>query len=238
MTTLAQQTKTRLHKAFRDTLAQWPQVKAQEMQRLDKAGQEGNLFAIKEIITRYPQEALNWQDPESGLSPLHWAAIGRRGDIAAWLLEQGADMTLQDKQGLTAMHYAAHAIDAEALNLLLAAGADIEARNEKGETPLMFAVERSKPDNIRILVMAGANIHAQDHHGETPYTLGHRSSNRDIADAMDWAIAEHQKNKAAEEKAAKAQKAADLAQTVQAMTQGTTNAVTIKKPLRLKPNRG
>lgn len=234
MTTLAQQTKTRLHKAFRDSLAQLPLVKAQEMQRLDKAGQEGNFFAIKDIITRYPQEAIHWQDTESGLSALHWSAIGRRGDITTWLLEQGPDLELQDSQGFTALHYAAHAIDTESLHLLLSAGARIEVRNQKGETPLMFAVKRIKPDNVRVLVMAGANIHAQCENGETPYTLSHSLANSTVADAMDGAIAELQKNKTDSEKAAKAQKAADLAQTMQAMTQGTTSPVTIKKPLRLK----
>lgn len=234
MTVFAQQTKTRLQKAFKDTLAQWPRVKAQEMKRLDKAGQEGNLFAIKEIITRYPNEAIHWQEPESGLSALHWAAIGRRGDIVAWLLEQGADMSPQDKQGLTALHYAAQAIDIDALNQLLAAGAAIETRNDRGETPLMFAAERNKPDNIRLLVMAGADIHAQNNNGDTPHKLCHRSPDRAAADAMDWAIAERQKIKTAAEKAVKAQEAAYLAQALQVMTQGTTQAVTIKKPLRLK----
>lgn len=206
---------------------------------MDQAAQEGNLFVIKEIIARYPNDAVNWQDPEgSGLSPLHFAAIGRRGDIVEYLLSQGADTTLQDRDGLTALHYAAQAIDTDALDKLLAVGADIEARNNKGETPLMFAVERNKPDNVRILVLAGANIHAANNNGETPVGLAQKYPQSDNADAINWAVGEINKQKTAAEKAAKAQKAADIAHAVQTMTNGTTGAVAIKKPLRLKPNRG
>jgi hypothetical protein len=227
-----------LKKAFRDTLAQWPQVKTQERKRMDKAAQEGNLFVMKEIIARYPNEAVNWQDPDgSGLSPLHFAAIGRRGDIVEWLLTQGADTTLQDKTGLTALHYAAQAIDTDALDKLLAVGADKEVRNNKGETPLMFAVERNKPDNVRILVLAGANIHAANNEGETPVSLANKYPQLHNANAINWAVSIINKQKAAAEKAAKAQKAADIAHAVQTMTNGTAATVAIKKPLRLKPNR-
>lgn len=238
--TTALQTKAAngLKKAFRNTLAALPQVKAQERKRMDKAAQEGNLFVMKEIIARYPNDAVNWQDPEgSGLSPLHFAAIGRRGDIVEYLLAQGADNTLRDNQGLTALHYAAQAIDTDALDKLLAAGADIEVKNHKGETPLMFAVERNKPDNARILVLAGADIHAANNNGETPLSLARKYPQPDIADAINWAMGEISKQKAAAEKAAKAQKAADIAHAVQTMTIGTVATVAIKKPLRLKPNR-
>lgn len=228
-----------LKKAFRDTLASLPHVKMQERKRMDKAAQEGNLFVIKEIITRYPNDAVNWQDPEgSGLSPLHFAAIGRRGDIVEYLLTQGADTTLQDRDGLTALHYAAQAIDTDALNKLIDVGADKEVKNNKGETPLMFAVARNKPDNVRILVLAGANIHAANNEGETPVSLANKYPQSDNADAINWAVDEINKQKAAAEKAAKAQKAADIAHAVQTMTNGTTGSVAIKKPLRLKPNRG
>lgn len=227
-----------LKKAFRDALARSPKVKAQERKRLDKAAQEGNLFVMKEIIARYPNEAVNWQDPEgSGLSPLHFAAIGRRGDIVEWLLTQGADTTLQDKTGLTALHYAAQAIDTDALDKLLAVGADKEVKNNKGETPLMFAVERNKPDNVRILVLAGANIHAANNNGDTPISLARKYPQPDIAHVIDGAVGEINKQKTAAEKAAKAQKAADIAHAVQTMTNGTAATVAIKKPLRLKPNR-
>jgi len=227
-----------LKKAFRDTLAAWPQVKTQERKRMDKAAQEGNLFVMKEIISRYPNDAVNWQDPEgSGLSPLHFAAIGRRGDIAEYLLSQGADTALQDREGLTALHYAAQAIDTDALDKLLAANADKEVKNSKGETPLMFAVERNKPDNVRRLVLAGANIHAANNDGETPIGLAKKYPQPDVADAIHWAVGEINRQRAAAEKAAKAQKAADIAHAVQTMTNGTAATVAIKKPLRLKPNR-
>jgi len=228
-----------LKKAFRDALAAWPQVRAQERKRMDQAAQEGNLFVMKEIIARYPNDAVNWQDPDgSGLTPLHFAAIGRRGDIVEYLLAAGADTQPQDRDGLTALHYAAQAIDTDALDKLLAVGADMEVKNNKGETPLMFAVERNKPDNARFLVLAGANIHAANNAGETPLGLARKYPQPDIADAIAWAAAEIAKQKAAAEKAVKAQQAADIAHAVQTMTNGTTGAVAIKKPLRLKPDRG
>ena len=46
--TTALQTKAAdgLKKAFRNTLAGWPQVKTQERKRMDQAAQEGNLFVM------------------------------------------------------------------------------------------------------------------------------------------------------------------------------------------------
>jgi len=228
-----------LKKAFRDTLAALPQIKAQERKRMDKAAQEGNLFVMKEIIARYPNDAVNWQDPAgSGLTPLHFAAIGRRGDIVDYLLSQGADTTLQDNQGLTALHYAAQAVDTDALRKLLAVGADMEVRNDRGETPLMFAVERNKPDNVRILVLAGADIHAANNNGDTPLSLARKyPPPNEIADIIRGATDELEQQKRAAEKEARAQKAAEIAHAVQTMTNGTAARVAVKKPLRLKPNR-
>lgn len=222
-----------LRRAFDTAAANWPTVKAKAKARLDIAAVEGNLYAMKEIIALYPGEALNWQDAAQ-LTPLHWAAIGKRGNIVNWLLEQGASLELQDKQGLTALHYAAQASEPEATEQLIAAKAQLETRNNKGETPLMFAVERNKPWNARLLVLAGADVHAANNNGETPLSLARKYPDAEMRDTLEAALQERAKTIADAEKALRAKQAALIAEAAQTMVNGTSTPMQIKKPIRFK----
>jgi len=222
-----------LRRAFDTAAANWPAVKAKAKARLDIAAVEGNLYVMKEIISLYPGEALNWQDA-ANLTPLHWAAIGRRGDIVGWLLEQGASLEPQDKQGLTPLHYAAQACEPEATEQLIAAKAQLETRNNKGETPLMFAVERNKPWNARLLVLAGADVHAANNNGDTPLSLARKYPEPELRETIEAAMQERADTIAAAEKAARAKQAALIAEAAQTMVEGTNASLQIRKPIRFK----
>ena len=74
-------------------------------------------------------------DPETGVTPLAWAALAGRPEAAGWLLQNGAAVDGRTKDGGTPLHAAAFLGRAEVARLLLRHGADPGARNNNGDTP-------------------------------------------------------------------------------------------------------
>lgn len=109
--------------------------------------------------------------------------------LAAWLVEQGADINAGDKYKRTPLHHRSASWKG-GVDALLDLGADIEARDYQGQTPLHAAANSHKPDAIRALVRRGAQVVAVDQRGQTPLKLALvTASNIDIVTTA--AIAEH-----------------------------------------------
>ncbi len=75
------------------------------------------------------------------VQPLHSAAAGRCGPVAAVLLVAGADANVQQHGGWTPLHSAAAHGDVALAELLLAFGADPSVGNEEGRLPRQLAEE-------------------------------------------------------------------------------------------------
>ena len=71
-----------------------------------------------------------------GLSPLHMASGHGRYDVAALLLDSGADLERSADDGNTPLHMAAGGLRTSCVRLLLDRGARVEARNAAAESPL------------------------------------------------------------------------------------------------------
>ncbi len=67
----------------------------------------------------------------SGTSDAAWYG---QVDVAALLLDRGADVESKTKDALTALHYAARYGHLDVATLLLDRGADIESRTDAGKT--------------------------------------------------------------------------------------------------------
>jgi ankyrin repeat protein len=79
-----------------------------------------------------------------------------------FLLERGADMSIQDKDGDTALHHLATKGNLPLLTLLLQHrqlqhSHKIDIRNDKGETPLLCAVQAGNEEAVDQLIQAGAD---------------------------------------------------------------------------------
>jgi ankyrin repeat protein len=95
---------------------------------------------------------------------LHWAAENGLTEIAALLIEQGADADETDHFGNTALHLALAYPDL--LELLLENGADVNAKNALGNTPLHLAVKDRAA--VETLLAAGADVNARNGLDKTP----------------------------------------------------------------------
>lgn len=104
-----------------------------------------------------------------GRTGLHEASETGQLAVAKFLLENGADLSLQDPQGFTAMHWASWHGNIEMMDLLLEHGAPLEIKQNYGGTVLDTMVwsrkERNYPEVdypavIRKLLEHGADISA------------------------------------------------------------------------------
>ena len=95
---------------------------------------------------------------------LHWAAENGLGDIAALLIEQGADANERDHFGNTALHLALAYPDL--IELLLENGANVNAKNALGNTPLHLAVKDRRA--VEALLAAGAQVNVRNGLDKTP----------------------------------------------------------------------
>ena len=95
---------------------------------------------------------------ESGITPLHWAAVGNQNPaVIQALLAAGADAMVRTESSFTPLHLAANLNENPAVvQALLAAGADAMTRAESGITPLHLAANSNQnPAVIQVLLAAG-----------------------------------------------------------------------------------
>lgn len=78
---------------------------------------------------------LNAQDPQFGVTALGWAAMTGEAEVAAQLLEAGADPSARNRDSNTPLHSACFFGRAEIARMLLEAGADPLAMSDSGERP-------------------------------------------------------------------------------------------------------
>jgi len=105
--------------------------------RLFKAVKAGDLTTVRALIAADP--ALITARDGDACTPLHYAAWKGHPDVAAFLLDAGADVNAHNEQGhwgTTPLHAAAHGGQTAAAEVLIARGADLHALNPSGKTPL------------------------------------------------------------------------------------------------------
>lgn len=100
------------------------------------ASEQGSIQEIKEIFSK--GISVNSQD-DSGLTPLHYAIIGKNLPAMQLLIDEGAYVDAADKTGLTPLHLAIIKGNREAIELLIQSGASIEAVDQLGYSALLFA---------------------------------------------------------------------------------------------------
>ncbi|XP_047410282.1 ankyrin repeat domain-containing protein 36C-like [Sciurus carolinensis] len=90
------------------------------------------------------------------------------------LLENGADLNVQDPNGETPLHHAVYTDNTSIAAKLLSHNANIEAQNKDGHTPLLLALKENKHHMAEFLIKAKANVHAVDNRGRTALMLAVR----------------------------------------------------------------
>lgn len=129
-----------------------------------KAARKGDLAEVKKLLGQGAD--VNAEDPRRGGTALHEAAYWGRPDVAALLIESGAQVN--GDKNYSPLNDAAWRGNTEVAELLLEKGADV---NQAGAVcvPVQSAVERDHVDTVRLLIAHGADLKAP--HPDMGYDL-------------------------------------------------------------------
>ena len=97
------------------------------------AARDGDTAAVERHLADGAD--MEGMDPAFGVTPLAWAALAGRVEVAEGLLAKGADVHGRGQDGATPLHAAAFLGRKEVAEVLLRHGADPAANNHRGETP-------------------------------------------------------------------------------------------------------
>ncbi len=124
--------------------------------------QRGN--DVIELVAKKGRTIINVRG-YSGATPLTLAMRQRSMQYVNYLLQNGADPNLADKNGDSALMIAARTGNFEGVATMIIAKAALDATNRQGETPLIAAVQNRHLQAIKRLLEAGANPTRTDNAG-------------------------------------------------------------------------
>src|SRR5688572_21678976 len=111
---------------------------------------------VVDLVTRKGRAIINSRG-YSGATPLTAAMRKRNASYVSYLIQNGAEPNLADKDGDTALMIAARLGYMEGVLTMLAARASVDAANRQGETALIIAVQNRQVQIVRRLLEAGAS---------------------------------------------------------------------------------
>lgn len=121
-----------------------------------------------------------------GFTALHLAAYFARPDVAALLLERGADPSAvaSNASRVTPLHSAAAGRSVEVVRLLLRHPVDVNARQHGGWTALHEAALLGDADMVRLLLGRGAATQVASDDGKLPLELALEKGHGEAADLL------------------------------------------------------
>lgn len=118
-------------------------------------------------------------------TPLHWAVIMHKQDIAKLLINEGADLNIKSgKLECTALHIAIMVSDFNIAELLINKKAALSIQDNNGSTPLHMAAIVGDLEIIKLLINKKAALNIRDHDKKTAYDLAIDNNHIDIADTI------------------------------------------------------
>lgn len=89
------------------------------------------------------------------------------------LIDQGADVNMQDNIGFPPLGIAIMCDHADIVEFLIRKGANVNMVNQQraGKTPLHIAVEMCRSDSVKHLIGHGADLHKKNYEGYTPLRM-------------------------------------------------------------------
>ena len=136
-----------------------------------KAVKDKDATAAKKLLDTPGTTLINVRDQGTGDAALH--TVVRRRDLPwlGFLLQNGADAGVRDREGSTALLLAATQGFSEAVQVLIAVRSPVDAQNRAGETALIKAAQLRDATSIRMLLDAGANPDLTDNTGMSARTF-------------------------------------------------------------------
>jgi hypothetical protein len=141
-----------------------PTAKAPDIS-IHKAAEAGNIEAVKQQLAAGAD--VNGKDNLTGLTPLFDAVSSGKREVAALLIDKGADVNGRIAMGFTALHNAAGNGRYQIVELLIEKGADVNEKNDFGITPLDMAEVSANRDEETELDYKKVDDLLRKHGGKT-----------------------------------------------------------------------
>lgn len=126
------------------------------------------LYDISDLLIKYNID-INVHDYNEEITPLHYCVILNNAKLVKLLLDNGANLNLQDVYGNTSLHYSIIENNVEIFNMLLNHGKNninLNLWNIDGEIPLHKAILREEIQYVDKLVEK-SNLNIQDKYGNS-----------------------------------------------------------------------
>lgn len=142
------------------------------------AGQTGAVLAA---IDRDP--SLLEKHSSDGWTPLHLASFFGHPELAAALLDRGAQVDARSTNSMknTPLHAGAAGGHADLVDLLVKRGADPNARQEGGWTALHSAAQAGNREMVSVLVANGAEVNARAENGQGALDMALMKGHSEVA---------------------------------------------------------
>lgn len=101
--------------------------------------------------------------------------------ITIYLIKNGADLNIRDKDGYNVLMISILANNESIATILIYYGVDINMQTNHGITALMFASSNGLINIVSMLIKAGADINLKNSAGETALVNAIQEGNHDIA---------------------------------------------------------
>jgi|GEM_PF-3498955 len=141
-------------------------LSAQVFEDLHEAAKRNQVNELRELLST-DKKRLEKRDKYQR-TVLHSAARYGAHSAAGFLLDQGADVDVQDESGNTPLHLASIFCHDEIVDLLIRHKADVDVLNAQGQASLCLASSYGNPESIKLLLTGGAKMGSRDAEGNTP----------------------------------------------------------------------
>jgi ankyrin repeat protein len=122
-----------------------------------KAVRDKDVLKAKGLIDKPGSTIINARDGDTGETALMIAIRRRDTPWMGFLLQNGADPNLRDREGNSPLVVAAMNAFPDGVRVLIASKASVDAPNSRGETPLIKAVHMKDATSVQLLLAAGAD---------------------------------------------------------------------------------
>ncbi|XP_069119470.1 uncharacterized protein [Argopecten irradians] len=133
---------------------------------LHYAAKAGHVGVLK-LLLEADKININVQD-DGGWTPIIWASEHKYVNAVKYLVKNGADPNLKDKEENTSLHWAAFSGSVDIAEIFLNAGCDLETPNEHGDRPLHIAARQDHYECVVLFLARGADVEAKNNENEVP----------------------------------------------------------------------
>ncbi len=130
-------------------------------------------FEMAKLLLRH-EANINFQQQSTGNTPLHCAAFNGRLTTLKFILDNGGDIHLKNKNGDTPLLIASRHDNPAIVEELLNRGSDINGQDVLGKTPLINCCLTQKLQIVRLLLSRKANPNILDRWQYSPLTFACR----------------------------------------------------------------